>query len=176
MRRLALLMIMLLAASCGGGAGLSPSTINTSDAFTLSDVQTIGTGKLACEVGGDASGPVVSIRISGASGLKGAFASINYPASEYHPVRASFGDFIGASSETVSLAVTDRSGVVPAGIVRLYPATAQGVSGSGVMLTVWFANGPASRAKAASTAPGGTCNKPTDLTPDSRRRRRRIQP
>lgn len=165
MRRLALLIIiMLLAASCGGGAGLSPSTINTSGAFTLSDVQTIGTGKLACEISSAASGPVAVIRISEASGLKGVFANINYPASKFHPVRASFGDFIGASSETVSLAVTDRTGVVPAGIVRLHPATAQGVSGSGVMLTVWFANGPASRAKAASAAPGGLCNKPTDLS------------
>lgn len=164
MKRLALLIIMLLAASCGGGAGLSPSTISTSDAFTLSDVQTIGTGKIACDVTSTAAGPVVSIRISEASGLKGAFASLNYPASKYHPVRASFGDFVGTGSETISLAVTDRPGVVPAGIVKLNPGTAQGVSGSGVMLTVWFADGAASRMKSVSSAPGGNCNKPTDLS------------
>ena len=162
MRRLVLLALLLLAASCGGGAKVAP-TLSTLGGFDLTGINVMGGGRLVASVAGDAAAPEVVISVEGAKDLKGAIFTLVYPNSNYHPVAVDFGGFLGEKDEVISLSITDRDGSVPAGIVKIHPDEAAGANGSGVIARVSFAEG-GQAVKSVSTAPNGAANKPADLT------------
>lgn len=162
MRRLVLLALLLLVASCGGGAKVAP-TLSTLSGFDLTGISVMGGGRLVASVAGDAAAPEVVISVEGAKELKGAFFTLVYPNSSYHPVAVDFGGFLGAKDEVISLSITDRAGEVPAGIVKIHPDEVAGVNGSGVIARVAFASGGMS-AKSVSAPPAGDTNKPKNLT------------
>ncbi len=162
MRRLVLLALLLLVASCGGGAKVAP-TLSTLGGFDLTGINVMGGGRLVASVAGDAAAPEVVISVEGAKDLKGAIFTLVYPNSNYHPVAVDFGGFLGAKDEVVSLSITDRGGIVPAGIVKIHPDEVAGVNGSGVIARISFASGGMS-VKSVSAPPVGDANKPTNLT------------
>jgi hypothetical protein len=163
MRRLVILAILLLAASCGGGARIASTPLSLGGGFNLSDTSTIGGGKLIAAVTGDAAAPVVIISVENASDLKGAIFTLNYPSDKCHAESVEFSELLGGAGDTISLGITDRAGIVPAGIVKIHPDTAAGVNGAGEIARISFAPGAAVN-KAVSSAPMGDGNKPNDLT------------
>lgn len=165
MRRLILIAFLLVFASCGGGgAKIAPLPELSSCDFTLADVSVTGDGRLVAAVAGSAAVPEVVVSVEEAQGLKGAFFTLEFPEDKYHATSVEFGDFLGAAGEVISLAITDRAGEVPAGIVMIHPDSACGVSGEGVVARIRFASGTAGPARAASAPPTGDANKPYDLT------------
>ena len=163
MRRLVILAVLLLAASCGGGVNTSPTFPTISGDFSLSDVSTLGGGKLVAAVTGDAAAPVVIISVENAKDLTGAYFMLNYPDDKCHATEVEFSSLLGRSGDTISLGIIDRAGIVPAGIVMVHPESAKGIKGSGEIARISFAPGGASQ-KSVSTAPNGAANKPADLT------------
>src|SRR4030065_848993 len=100
MKRLAIICILLVLASCGGGgAKVSPSLGASGSEFALADTSLMGEGHLVATVANSASELEVGGSVEGARGLKGAYFTLKYPGEKYHPTGVEFSERLGEADE-----------------------------------------------------------------------------
>ncbi len=161
---LALILVALALAGCTAGSQ-SPTQPSLADngrasAFVLSDAGSLyeGTGTaFTAEQRFDAmtGQTLVSVRATGANGLKSAALTLGYPAESLSLVKA---DYAGGLGEDVVSAIIARSPEVHLGAAIINLGKRKGMSGECELFTLVFEPGVDTPFKVSAKAPGTSAN------------------
>ena len=157
-------IVLCICACSTSNQGTLPGPVDDSRetfAVTLDE----GVGTFVPELKVERMGPQTKVTIEArdAEELSAAYLHLQYDVARYTPARVEFGEFLGSTSETLSLSLVNIAGEVPVGIAQIPSTGVTCRSGEGYLATVYFHNEPFSEGKVASAAPSTDINAVRDL-------------
>jgi len=159
-----LALLVLLAACSTANEGVAPiPERNASGAFAVTALEGPGTFTAGLLVNEREDAVAVTVTVSDAQDLSGAFVHLSYDTGRYTPARVELSDMLGGEGEIVSLALTDVAGIVPVGIAQITSSGVAPATGDGELATVYFAREPFAVARTVSSCPKGDYNCVDDL-------------
>jgi hypothetical protein len=159
-----LALLVLLAACSTANEGVAPiPERNASGAFAVTALEGPGTFTAGLLVNEREEAVAVTVTVSDAQDLSGAFVHLSYDTGRYTPERVELSDMLGGEGEIVSLALTDVAGIVPVGIAQITSSGVAPATGDGELATVYFAREPFAVTRTVSSCPKGDYNCVDDL-------------
>jgi len=154
----------VLLASCGGSGASAPLEVwRGSSAFELSvlpasfvDGGSLASTQLEVQPAGEQT--VVTLKASGARGLKALYVNLDFDAQRYSPAGESPAATLGTPEDTLSLAHISRGRVALGQVLANYPWQS-GLSGDATVARFVFDNQPQPPLRQASTPPSGNASR-----------------
>lgn len=160
---LSLLVLLAACSTANEGVSAIPER-NASGAFAVTALEGQGTYTPSLLVSEQEDAVAVTVNVSGAQDLSGAFVHVSYDTGTYTPKRVELGTMLGEPEDVVSLALTDVAGIVPVGIAQITSSGVAPAVGSGELATVYFAREPFLAPRSVSSCPKGDYNCVEDLS------------